>query len=157
MLAGMDEVAWLTTGEQDAWRAYLDGTRLLLQALDRQLAANAGISLVEYEVLVALSEAPDRRMRMRDLADALLATRSGATRVVERLERAGWVRRMECVDDRRGTDAELTEAGLTKLVAAAPGHVAAVRRYVFEPLTVRQVAHLGAIGGRLREQARRLA
>jgi DNA-binding MarR family transcriptional regulator len=151
MLAGMDEVAWLTADEQDAWRAYLDGTRLLIQALDRQLEADAGISLLDYEVLVALSEAAGRRMRMRDLADALLSTRSGATRAVTRLEREGWVRRVECAADRRGTEAELTDAGYAKLAAAAPGHVAAVRRHVFEPLTARQVGHLRAIGGRMRD------
>jgi DNA-binding MarR family transcriptional regulator len=147
----VDDVRWLTPTEQEAWRAYLDSTRLLLQALDRQLESDAGLSLVDYEVLVALSEAPARRMRMRDLADATLSTRSGATRAVARLERAGWVRRVDCDDDRRGTEAELTPAGLAKLASAAPGHVAAVRAHMFDLLTGRQVAHVHAVGSRMRE------
>jgi DNA-binding MarR family transcriptional regulator len=153
-LAGMDDVRWLTDTEQEAWRAYLDSTRLLLQALDRQLATEAGLSLPEYEVLVALSEAPGRRLRMRALANAMVATRSGATRVVTRLEQAGWVRRVECGDDRRGTEAELTEAGLAKLAAAAPGHVAAVRANMFDLLTVRQIDQVRAVGARMRNHLR---
>jgi DNA-binding MarR family transcriptional regulator len=150
----VDDARWLTPTEQEAWRAYLDSTRLLLQALDRQLESAAGLSLVDYEVLVALSEAPGRRMRMRDLADATLSTRSGATRAVARLERAGWVRRVECDDDRRGTEAELTPEGLAKLTAAAPGHVAAVRANVFDLLTGRQVEQLRVVGSRMREHLR---
>ncbi|WP_067185450.1 MarR family winged helix-turn-helix transcriptional regulator [Microtetraspora niveoalba] len=153
----MDEVRWLEAEEQQAWRAYLDGTRLLIQALDRQLEADAGISMLDYEVLVVLSEAPDRRMRMRDLADAVLSTRSGATRAVTRLERLGWVRRTECEDDRRGTEAELTEAGAAKLAATAPGHVAAVRANMFDLLTPADVARLRSIAARVRDHLLRPA
>jgi DNA-binding MarR family transcriptional regulator len=93
-------------------------------------------------------------MRMRDLAEATLSTRSGATRAVARLERAGWVHRVECDDDRRGTEAELTPEGLAKLTAAAPGHVAAVRANMFDLLTGRQVEQLRAVGSRMREHLR---
>jgi DNA-binding MarR family transcriptional regulator len=144
-------VRWLTADEQAAWRAYLAGSRLLVYALDRQLTGEAGLSFIEYDVLVVLSEAPGRRMRMRDLAEATLSTRSGATRTVTRLEQTGWVRRVECADDRRGTEAELTDAGMAKLKAAAPGHVAAVRAHLFDLITPRQVAQLRAVSTRLRD------
>ena len=120
----MAETRWLDAEEQQAWRAYLDTTRLLLPALDRQLQADAGISLHRLRrARVELSEAPGRRMRMRDLAEATLSTPSAATRAVTRCEQAGWVRRVECEDDRRGMHAQLTRAGAAKLAAAAPGHV----------------------------------
>ncbi|GLX01559.1 MarR family transcriptional regulator [Microtetraspora sp. NBRC 16547] len=153
----MNEVRWLDAEEQQAWRAYLDGTRLLIQALDRQLEADAGVSMLDYEVLVMLSEAPDQRMRMRDLADAVLSTRSGATRAVTRLERLGWVRRTDCEDDRRGTEAELTEDGVAKLAATAPGHVAAVRAHMFDLLTPREVALLRTVGTKIRGHLQRPA
>jgi DNA-binding MarR family transcriptional regulator len=145
------EVRWLDAAEQQAWRAYLDATRLLVQVLDRQLEADAGISLTDYELLVQLSEAPDRRLRMRDLADAALSTRSGMTRAVTRLERSGWVRRTECEEDRRGMYAELTPSGLAKLAASAPGHVGAVRAHVFDKLTSAEMRQLSTICGRLAE------
>jgi len=142
-------VRWLDAAEQQAWRAYLDATRLLVQVLDRQLETDAGISFTDYELLVKLSEAPERRLRMRDLADAALSTRSGMTRAVTRLERAGWVRRVECEEDRRGMYAALTPAGLAKLAATAPGHVEAVRAHVFDKLTGPQVQQLGDTCGHL--------
>ncbi len=147
----MTKVRWLTADEQDAWRAYLASSRLLVHALDRQLTDEAGLSFVEYDVLVVLSEAPGHRMRMRDLAEATLSTRSGTTRTVTRLEHAGWVRRVECPDDRRGTEAELTGAGTAKLRSAAPGHVAAVRAHLFDLITPRQVDHLRTVSTRMRE------
>ena len=116
------------------WRGYLDCTRLLLQELDRQLTRDSGLSLTDFEILVALSEAPAWRMRMHELADAMTTTRGGVTRAVNRLADAGWVCRVECEDDKRGTLAELTGKGAAKLADAAPGHVAAVRENVFDLL-----------------------
>jgi DNA-binding MarR family transcriptional regulator len=145
------DVRWLDDDEQAAWRAYLDSTRLLLQALDRQLETDADLSLTDYELLVRLSEAPDGRLRMRDLADATLSTRSGVTRAVTRAEKAGWVRRVECEDDRRGMNAELTRAGRAKLAASAPGHVGAVRENLLDLLSREQLAQLTEIGGRVRQ------
>jgi DNA-binding MarR family transcriptional regulator len=150
----MDGVRWLDATEQQAWRAYLDATRLLIQVLDRQLEDDAGISFTDYELLVLLSEAADQRMRMRDLANAALSTRSGMTRAVTRLERAGWVRRVECEEDRRGMYAELTASGLAKLAATAPGHVAAVRAHVFDKLTPPEWQQLGATCAHLAESLR---
>jgi DNA-binding MarR family transcriptional regulator len=153
-LDAVAEVRWLDPAEQQAWRAYLDATRLLVRVLDRQLDSDAGISFTDYELLVQLSEAPDRRLRMRELADAALSTRSGVTRAVTRLERAGWVRRVECLEDRRGMYAELTPAGLAKLAASAPGHVAAVRAHFIDELTAAQLQQLGATCGHLAERLR---
>lgn len=147
----MDDVVWLDQQEQTAWRAYLDGTRMLFQELDRQLGADADLSFTDYELLVRLSEAPDGTLRMRDLANATLSTRSGVTRAVTRAERAGWVRRVECEDDRRGMNAELTEAGRAKLASAAPGHVKAVRENLLDLLSRDQLNQLTAIGSSLRQ------
>jgi DNA-binding MarR family transcriptional regulator len=146
----VDDVRWLDQQEQTAWRAYLDGTRMLFQELDRQLEAEADLSLTDYELLVRLSEAPDGTLRMRDLANATLSTRSGVTRAVTRAERAGWVRRVECEDDKRGMNAELTEAGRAKLASAAPGHVKAVRENLLDLLSRDQLDQLTAIGSSLR-------
>jgi DNA-binding MarR family transcriptional regulator len=146
-----NDVRWLDTQEQTAWRAYLDGTRMLFQALDRQLGADAELSLTDYELLVRLAEAPDGTLRMRELAEATLSTRSGVTRAVTRAEKLGWVRRLECEDDRRGMNAQLTAAGRAKLAASAPGHVEAVRENLFDLLSPDQVEQLTEIGTRLQE------
>ncbi|MEV4416774.1 MarR family transcriptional regulator [Catellatospora sp. NPDC049609] len=148
------ETRWLDDGEQETWRAYLDGTRLLIQALDRQLETDSGVSFTDYELLVHLSEAPGRRMRMRDLADASFTSRSGVTRAVTRLEDAGWVRRVECDDDRRGMHAELTEAGAAKLAEAAPGHVTAVREHMFDHLSKEEQAAIRDGYARMRAHLR---
>lgn len=143
----MTVVRWLDAPEQAMWRAYLESTRLLFRSLDRQLTRDAGISLADYEILVLLSEAPDRRVRMREIADAMSTTRGGVTRAVNRLVDAGWVRRVECPDDGRGSLAELTEAGAAKLADAAPGHVTSVRRDLFDlldPADVDRFTHLYA-------------
>ena len=122
---------------------------MLFQALDRQLTTDSDLSLTDYELLVRLSEAPDCTLRMRDLADATLSTRSGVTRAVTRAERVGWVRRVECEEDRRGMNAELTDAGREKLAATAPGHVRAVRDHLIDLLTPEQLRQLTEIGGLL--------
>ena len=145
----MEDPQWLDQEEQAAWRSYLDGTRMLFQELERELVADADLSMTDYELLVRLSEAPDGTLRMRELADATLATRSGVTRAVSRAERSGWVQRVECEDDRRGMNAQLTEAGRAKLAEAAPGHVNAVRENLLDLLTPEQLGQLTAIGGRL--------
>lgn len=153
----MTEVRWLDDAEQLMWRGYLDSTRLLFRSLDRQLVRDAGISLADYEILVALSEAPARRLRMHEIADAMSTTRGGVTRAVNRLIETGWVRRVACEDDRRGALAELTDAGAAKLAAAAPGHLAAVRQQIFDLLSPADVDRFGrlyaAMTVRLRDNA----
>jgi DNA-binding MarR family transcriptional regulator len=120
-------------------------TQLLAERLDQELQHDAGIPHAYYEVLVRLSEVPDRTLRMSALADSSLSSRSRLSHAVARLEDAGWVRRESCPTDRRGQLAILTDAGFAALEAAAPAHVEGVRRHLFDPLTEAQIAQLGEI------------
>jgi DNA-binding MarR family transcriptional regulator len=135
----------LTPEEQRAWRAHLAAVRTLLEAVDAQLQRDAGLSHADYEILVRLSEAPERRLRMSALAEALRFSRSRTSHAVARLERAGWVLRDAYRDDGRGTVAILTDHGWETLVAAAPGHVRAVREHLVDRLTPSQLQQLEAI------------
>ena len=125
---------WLDGDEQQTWRAFLTAQRLLFDRLERQLQRDAGLPHAYYEILVRLSEAPDRTLRMSQLADSSLSSRSRLSHAVARLEAAGWVRRRACAEDRRGAFAELTPEGFAKLEASAPGHVEAVRADLFDAL-----------------------
>jgi len=138
-------VRWLDDDEQATWRAFLASVHLLMDRLDRELQSGAGIPHAYYEILVRLSEAPGRAMRMSDLADRCHSSRSRLSHAVARLEEQGWVRRETVASDRRGAVAVLTDAGLAALEAAAPVHVAGVRRHVFDQLTPDQTAALGEI------------
>lgn len=120
------DVAWLTDHEQQAWRAYIGGTRRLLDRLERDLKAH-GLTHDDYGVLVALSEAEGGRLRMADLADQSVESRSRLSHHVGRLEAAGLVRREQCPDDRRGFFAVLTDDGRARMDETAPHHVAGVR------------------------------
>lgn len=142
---------WLDHEQQRSWRAFLDANRLVMAALDRQLQRDAELSLADYELLVRLSEAPERRLRMSELAEATLYSRSRLSHAVSRLEAAGWVQRTACPEDKRGLYAELTEAGHAKLVDTAPGHVAAVRQNLVDVLTAQQLDQLGRISATLRD------
>jgi DNA-binding MarR family transcriptional regulator len=128
------DTPWLDNDEQATWRAFLTAQRLLFDRLERQLQRDAGLPHAYYEILVRLSEAPDRTLRMSQLADSSLSSRSRLSHAVARLEAAGWVRRRACAEDRRGAFAELTPEGLAKLEEAAPGHVEAVRADLFDAL-----------------------
>jgi DNA-binding MarR family transcriptional regulator len=145
-----ESVRWLDPGEQRVWRSFLEASRLLFDALDRQLQAEAGMPHAYYEILVRLSEAAERTMRMSDLADSLSSSRSRLSHAVARLEERGWVRRQADPADRRGQWAILTDEGFAALAAAAPGHVGAVRRQLFDPLTQADVAALGRISDAVR-------
>jgi DNA-binding MarR family transcriptional regulator len=136
------EVRWLTPREYGAWRGFLDATRAVFQALEQQLQADAGMPLAYYDILVRLSEAPDRSLRMVTLAKALDYSTSRLSHAIDRLERCGWVRRASHPSDRRGQLAVLTDSGFSALEAAAPGHVAAVRAHVIHPLTPEQLDQL---------------
>jgi len=138
------EVRWLSAEQQAQWRAFRDGNALLNDALARQLDADSGLSLGEYEVLVRLSEAPGRTLRMSELADGLAHSRSRLTHTIRRMEAAGLVERTACREDARGVNATMTEAGWERLVAAAPGHVRAVREHLVDVLTPGQLEALGA-------------
>ena len=126
------DALWLDATQQRAWRAYLVGTTLLMDRLDRDLRAQHDLSLPEYEVLVRLSECEGHRLRMAVLADSLSHSRSRVTHTVTRLERAGLVERVSCTSDGRGVEAVLTERGFALLQAAAPDHVRGVREYLVD-------------------------
>jgi DNA-binding MarR family transcriptional regulator len=137
---------WLTDEEQRAWRAYLESSKVLFDALDRQLQREADIPHAYYEILVRLSEADGRAMRMSELAAGTLSSRSRLSHAVARLEERAWVTREDCPTDRRGQIATLTDAGFAVLEAAAPGHVETVRGYVIDTLTPDQLRQLATIG-----------
>jgi DNA-binding MarR family transcriptional regulator len=140
------EPRWLDAEEQRAWRAWLYSAQLMLDRLDRELTRETGISHAYYEILVALSEAPDRALRMSELADRCLSSRSRLSHAVSRLEERGWVRRQVCEEDGRGQLAVLTDEGFAALEAAAPVHVESVRTHLFDQLSPEQVAHMRDLG-----------
>ncbi|HEY0188660.1 MAG TPA: MarR family winged helix-turn-helix transcriptional regulator [Cellulomonas sp.] len=137
------DVHWLSTEQQRWWRAYRDGTARLLDVLGHELEQDSGLSLGEYEVLVRLSEAPDRTLRMSELAGELAHSRSRLTHTVRRMENAGLVERTPCVEDARGVNCTMTPVGWARLVDAAPAHVESVRAHLVDVLTP---AELGALG-----------
>jgi len=143
------EPRWLDAEEQKAWRAWLYSTQLLQDRLDRELTHSTGISHAYYEILVALSETPGRMMRMSELADRCLSSRSRLSHAVSRLEERGWVRRQVCAEDGRGQLAVLTDEGFEALEAAAPVHVTSVRTHLFDQLTPQQIENLRDIGDTL--------
>ncbi|HVL27227.1 MAG TPA: MarR family transcriptional regulator [Acidimicrobiales bacterium] len=136
---------WLDAEEQAAWRALLEATSRLFDELERRLQREAGLSHADYEVLVRLSEAPGRRMRMSELAEQALVSRSRLSHAVNRLEARGLLQREACDTDRRGTYAVLTDEGFARLEQIAPAHVEDVRRLLFDHLTAGQVHALGEI------------
>lgn len=143
------EPHWLDAGERAAWLELVSVMVRLPAALDTQLRREAGLSHFEYTVLAGLSERSDRTIRMSDLAALADGSLSRVSQVVSRLERRGLVRRTTDPEDRRATLAVLTDDGWDTVVATAPGHVAEVRRLVFDPLTRAQVAQLRAVGERI--------
>ena len=148
------DVRWLAREEQAVWRAFLDVSRLLFEQLNRQLSDEAGMSLAEYEILVQLSEGPGRRLRMSEVADRVVSSRSRITHTVGRLEERGLVTREPCADDGRGVMCVLTDEGFARLEAAAPGHVEMVRAIMFDPLAPPDVAGLGVALTKMREKLR---
>ncbi|WP_091302618.1 MarR family winged helix-turn-helix transcriptional regulator [Micromonospora halophytica] len=136
---------WLDHDEQQTWRAFLTASRALTETLDRELQHDAGMPHAYYEILVRLSEAPQRRLRMSELAESTGSSRSRLSHAAARLEAAGWIRREECPTDRRGQIAVLTDSGFATLAAAAPGHVEGVRRHLFDALSPAQVDQLRRI------------
>ena len=132
---------WLTDEEQQAWRATVQLSHLLMRQLDRDLAEH-GLNGRDYEILVELSEAPERRMRMTDLADATSQSRSRLSHQVSRMEKRGLLRRDDCEGDKRGTFAVLTDAGVETIERVAPHHVENVRRHYIDRLTPGQLEEI---------------
>jgi DNA-binding MarR family transcriptional regulator len=113
----------------DAWRAFLQAHARLFRRLDEDLRAEHGISLAEYDALLQIAQAPGRHLRMSRLASRVLLSKSGVTRLVDRLVADGFVERTQCSSDARGAEAAITTAGLARLRAAAPTHLRGVEAY----------------------------
>ncbi|WP_031078206.1 MarR family winged helix-turn-helix transcriptional regulator [Streptomyces sp. NRRL WC-3742] len=153
-MSSPNEPRWLDQDEMAAWRGFVVASNLLNRRLERQLKEDSGLSHQQYEILVHLSAAPGDALRMTELADKLVTSKSGLTYQVTQLERAGLVARRSCPSDVRGVIAELTDQGREMLRQAAPGHVALVRELLIDVLTREQLAvlaeGLGAVSARLR-------
>jgi DNA-binding MarR family transcriptional regulator len=136
------EPRWLSADERAAWMPFASVLFRLPAALDAQLQRDAGISHFEYMVLASLAQAPARTLRMSELAELASGSLSRLSHVVSRLEMRGWVHRQACPSDGRYTNAILTDEGFRKIAEAAPGHVDAVRAFVIDALTGRQLRQL---------------
>ena len=148
----MAAMEWLSDEQQAAWRPFVALLLRLPAALDAELQKDAGITQFDYLVLSALSETPGRTLRMSELAATANSSMSRLSHVVSRLEAKGWVRRERSADDGRGSVAVLTAQGRRKIEEAAPGHVAEVRRLVFDGLDaegVRRLAERARKSGRV--------
>jgi DNA-binding MarR family transcriptional regulator len=143
----MDDTRWLSTEESAAWVRLVALAELLPGALDAQLLRDAGLTHFEYGVLMALGGAPERTMRMTELASRTNATLPRLSHVARRLEERGLIRRFPCPEDRRATNATVTDAGLALIEAAAPGHVETVRANVLDALSAEQLQQLYEIAG----------
>ena len=143
------EPRWLDEAEMQAWLRLLRVVMLLPGALDRQLRQDAGLTHASYMVLACLSDAPDRSMRMSELARVTATSQSRLSHSVSALEQRGWVQRRPCPQDRRGQLASLTDAGVQVLVETSPGHAEEVRSLVFDPLGPAEVAQLSSIAARI--------
>ena len=128
------EPKWLSPTEMAAWRRYIVASRRLIEALDTDLDQH-DLSMADYEILAQLSDAPDRRMRMAELAEIAMLSRSRLSHRMKVMEEAGWVRREACPDDKRGFFAVMTPKGWKAIVAAAPDHVASVRSRFVDKLS----------------------
>lgn len=133
---------WLDDDEQELWRLYVEVSQRLWSRLGRELNDETGISMAEYETLVKLSEAPNHRLRMSELAARTTQSRSRLTHTVARMERAGMVVRAPCEDDGRGVQATLTDTGMKLLRSAAPLHVTSVREHFFDHIDPADVPRL---------------
>ncbi|MEH0970909.1 MarR family transcriptional regulator [Micromonospora sp. CPCC 205546] len=145
----MERPRWLDEREQSAWRGYRRMRRLLDLELARELMRDAGLSEPDYDVLSDLSETPDQRLRLSELADRMLWSRSRLSHHLTRMQQRGLVTREECATDGRGAVVALTAEGRRAVEAAAPGHVAAVRRHLIDLLTPDEVAALDALTHRV--------
>ena len=139
----------LSCAELATWRTFLRAHATVVRTLEHELLAEHELPLASYDVLVQLSEAPDRRLRMTELADRVLLSRSGLTRLADRLERDGLLTREACPSDARGTLAVLTDTGLARLRQAWPTHLRGVAEHVTGRLSAAEVEQLGVLLGKL--------
>jgi len=145
--------AWLNPAEMKAWRSYIIASRRLLEALDNDLDGH-DLSMPDYEILAQLSDAPDRRLRMSELAEITLLSRSRLSHRMKVMEKAGWVKREACPSDKRGYFAVMTAKGWKAIVAAAPDHVDSVRSRFLEHLSVGDQEVLAQIFSRIETSLR---
>ncbi|WP_395106604.1 MarR family winged helix-turn-helix transcriptional regulator [Actinomadura sp. SCN-SB] len=139
----MSEPRWLDAAQQHDWRAFVDGSTRLNEIMDRDLKSKHGLSISEYEILVRLSEAPDRRLRMAELADNASQSRSRLSHTCSRLESKGLVSRDNCPNDKRGVYANLTAEGYAALERAARDHVETVRTFFVDVIEPEDLAAIG--------------
>jgi len=144
-----DDWERLTAAERGAWHGFLQAHAEIQVELERELQAAHQLSFSDYFALLALDRAPDGRLRMHDLAKPVRLTRSGLTRLVERLERVGLIERAPCEDDARGTEARITAAGRATVRAASATHLAGVRRRFLERFSAAELELLAEQLGRL--------
>lgn len=144
-MASTSETPWLTDAQQRSWRAFLGGVTVLMDSLDRDLRNHHALSLPEYEILVRLSEAPRRTLRMAELADLVALSRSRLTHTVKRLEAADILRRERCDADGRGVQAVLTARGVRLLKQAADTHVRGVQEHLVAHASRQELATIGAV------------
>jgi DNA-binding MarR family transcriptional regulator len=144
-VSSVSGIRWLTESQQHAWRAFVLGSTLLMDQLDQELRREFRISLTEYEILVRLSERPHRVMRMAQLAAAVCHSRSRVTHTITRMEKAGLVAREDCLEDGRGVQARMTDAGYDLLERAAPLHVKGVRNHLLDRCSEEDFAALGRV------------
>jgi DNA-binding MarR family transcriptional regulator len=147
----MAETRWLSEDEQRTWRTFVQATRLLFDQLEQELDQQTTVPKHYYEILAPLAEAPERRLRMSDLADRSQSSRSRLSHSMARLESLGWIRREASQMDRRGAFAVLTDEGFSAFEAAAPVHAEGVRTHVFDQLDVGQLKELRRISERVLE------
>ena len=140
---------WLTKEQQVHWRAWITASNVLPELLSRELQEHFGLTINDYEILVRLSESPNRQMRMSELAEKSLLSRSRLSHQIDRLEDRGLVTRKVCEDDRRGQHCTMTTKGWETLVAAAPLHVSGVRKYFVDQLTDAEFEALGKALGKV--------
>jgi DNA-binding MarR family transcriptional regulator len=142
------EPKWLSSREMKAWRAYIIASRRLLEALEQDLEDH-DLSMPDYEVLAQLSESPGRRMRMSELAEIAMLSKSRLSHRITVMEKAGWVKRQACTEDKRGSWAVMTEKGYRAIVKAAPDHVRSVRKRFLDQLSGKDQESISALFDRI--------
>ncbi len=155
-MAGQNATAprWLNTAEMKAWRRYIIASRRLLEALDSDLDGH-DLSMADYEILAQLSDAPERKMRMSELAEIALLSRSRLSHRMKVMEKAGWVKREACPSDKRGYFAVMTAKGWKAIVAAAPDHVESVRTRFIDHLSKADQDVIATIFNRIEDSLRK--
>ena len=145
---------WLSPSEEAAWRKYIVASRRLYEALDEDLASH-GLSLSDYEILVHLSDAKDRSLRMSDLADKTILSRSRLSHRIKYMEGKGWVERQKCDSDKRGTWAVMTTKGWNAIVKAAPDHVESIRNRFIDQISKADQANIASAFAKVEKTLRK--